>query len=79
MLIEDGASVLAVAERMRHTDPAVTLRVYGHLFEGVQSQLTDRLERRRQGARTVSPPQVVALPPTAVNGDTARGPRGAAR
>jgi integrase len=75
MLIEDGASVLAVAERMGHTDPAVTLRVYGHLFEGVQSQLTDRLERRRQGARTDSPAQVVALPATAVDGAKARGPQ----
>jgi hypothetical protein len=75
MLIEDGASVLAAAERMGHTDPAVTLRVYGHLFEGVESQLTDRLERRRQGARSDSAPQVVALPATAVDGATARGPQ----
>ena len=25
---------------MGHTDPSVTLRVYGHLFEGVQEELT---------------------------------------
>jgi integrase len=75
MLIEDGADVLAVAERMGHTDPAVTLRVYGHLFDGVQAQLTDRLERRRQGARGESAAQVVDLPATAEDGGTGRGPR----
>lgn len=54
LLIDDGANVLAVAQRMGHTDPAITLRTYGHLFEGVQEQLTDRLEQRRQGRRDAS-------------------------
>jgi len=49
-LIEEGASPLAVAQRMGHADPALTLRVYGHLFEGVQEALTDRLEERRKAA-----------------------------
>jgi hypothetical protein len=35
---------------MGHTDPAVTLRVYGHLFAGVQEELTDRLDSLRQGS-----------------------------
>ena len=48
LLIDDGANVLAVAQRMGHADPSVTLRVYGHLFEGVQEELTERLDRRRQ-------------------------------
>ena len=53
---DDGANVLAVAQRMGHTDPSVTLRVYGHLFEGVQQELTDRLDQRRQSAsRAVEP------------------------
>ena len=43
LLIDLGASVLAVAQRMGHSDPAVTLREYGHLFEGAQQELTDRL------------------------------------
>jgi integrase len=50
LLIDDGANVLAVAERTGHSDPSVTLRVYGHLFEGVQEELTDRLDRRRRAA-----------------------------
>ncbi len=56
LLIDDGANVLAVAQRMGHSDPSVTLRVYGHLFEGVQQELTDRLDRRRQSvSRTAEP------------------------
>jgi integrase len=50
LLIDQGANVLAVAERMGHADPAITLRVYGHLFEGVQEQLTAKLEATRQAA-----------------------------
>lgn len=49
LLIHDGADVLAIAQRMGHSDPAITLRVYGHLFEGAQKDLTDRLDRRRRG------------------------------
>ena len=57
ILIDDGANVLAVAQRLGHSDPAVTLRVYGHLFEGVQEELTDRLDRRRQAVpRRAAPP-----------------------
>jgi integrase len=59
LLIDDGANVLAVAQRLGHSDPAVTLRVYGHLFEGVQEELTDRLDRRRQAVpRPAAPPAV---------------------
>jgi integrase len=47
LLIEQGANVLAIAQRMGHTDPAVTLRVYGHLFAGVQKDLTRRLDDLR--------------------------------
>lgn len=52
LLIDSGANVLAVAQRMGHTDPSLTLRVYGHLFEGVQEQLTEALDERRQAADT---------------------------
>ena len=37
LLIDLGANLLAVAQRMGHSDPAITLRVYGHLFEGTQA------------------------------------------
>lgn len=55
LLIDDGANVLAIAERMGHTDPAITLRTYGHLFKGAQEQLTERLEQRRQAAGPAAP------------------------
>jgi len=44
LLIEKGASPLAVAQRLGHTDPSMTLRVYSHLFKGVQEALTDALD-----------------------------------
>ena len=71
LLIDDGANVLAVAQRMGHSDPSVTLRVYGHLFEGVQEELTDRLDRRRQSVAPNGRPtaaQVVELPRKAGQG-----------
>lgn len=61
LLIDDGANVLAVAQRMGHTDPGVTLRVYGHLFEGVQRDLTDRLDRRRASTPSRAPADVREL------------------
>lgn len=48
LLIDRGANVLAVAQRMGHSDPTVTLRVYGHLFDGVQEQLTAELDQLRR-------------------------------
>lgn len=47
LLIDRGANVLALAQRMGHSDPAVTLRVYGHLFAGVQERLTEELDQLR--------------------------------
>lgn len=47
LLIDQGANVLAVAQRMGHSDPSVTLRVYGHLFAGAQEELTRRLDDLR--------------------------------
>ena len=48
LLIDQGANVLSIAQRMGHSDPAVTLRVYGHLFAGAQEELTERFDRLRQ-------------------------------
>jgi integrase len=62
LLIDDGASPVAVAERLGHADASITLRVYGHLFEGIQEQLTARLEKRRLDAEEAPPPgRVVTL------------------
>ena len=46
-----------------HTDPSLTLRVYGHLFEGVQEELTEALDRRREAAAGRDTGQVIGLPP----------------
>jgi integrase len=48
LLIDQGANVLAVTQRMGHTDPAMTLRTYGHLFAGAQQKLTDQLDALRK-------------------------------
>ena len=47
LLIDLGANLLALAQRMGHSDPAITLRVYGHLFEGTQEELTRQLDGLR--------------------------------
>ena len=48
LLIEQGANPLEVAQRMGHADASITLRVYGHLFEGTQARLTEKLDALRQ-------------------------------
>lgn len=63
MLIDEGASPLAVAQRMGHTDVATTLRHYGHLFEGVQERLTEQLdERRGRAAKAAAGATITPLP-----------------
>ena len=54
LLIDLGASPLAVAHQMGHSDPAVTLRNYGHLFEGAQAKLSEQLDALRES--TATPP-----------------------
>jgi integrase len=48
LLIDGGANLIAVAQRMGHSDPSVTLRVYGHLLAGAQAKLTDQLDALRE-------------------------------
>lgn len=52
LLIDLGANVLAVSQRMGHSDPSVTLREYGHLIEGAQQRLTDDLDGLRESTAT---------------------------
>ena len=62
LLIDQGANLLAIAQRMGHTDPAVTLRVYGHLFAGAQEELTQRLDDLRTAtAALASGAEVLSL------------------
>jgi hypothetical protein len=50
MLIDMGVNPLVVAQRMGHSDPSVTLREYGHLFEGVQERVSEQLDGLRRRA-----------------------------
>jgi len=62
LLIDLGGNPLAVAQRLGHSDPAMTLRIYGHLFEGVQEHLTDQLDVMRITAlRAANDDDVVPL------------------
>lgn len=54
LLVDDGANMLEVAQRMGH-DPVVLQRVYGHVRDGAQQELTDRLEQLRQAAAPTVP------------------------
>jgi integrase len=61
LLIDLGANPLEVAHRMGHTDPAVTLRVYGHLFDGAQENLTKQLDELRERTAAPADATVVSL------------------
>ena len=59
-----GANILAVTQRMGQSDPSVTLRIYGHLFEGAQLDLSNRLDELRasKAPETPSAPAVPLVP-----------------
>lgn len=40
---------------MGHSDSTVTLRVYGHLFEGTQAKLSDQLDELRESSLRRAP------------------------
>lgn len=61
MLIDLGANVLAVAQRMGHSDPSVTLREYGHLYQGVQEQLSAKLDELREATGRTREAKVLPL------------------
>ena len=46
MLLADGASLKLIAERVGHSDPSLTLRVYSHLMPGAQIQAADALDKQ---------------------------------
>ncbi len=62
ILMDLGANVLAVAQRMGHSDPTVTLREYGHLFEGVQERLSEQLDQLRATTAAATDGGIVNLP-----------------
>jgi integrase len=51
VLIDLGVNLLALAQRMGHSDPAMTLRLYGHLFEGAQVELSEKIDALRESTK----------------------------
>ena len=47
LLINMGAPVVLVSDRLGHGDSSVTLRVYSHLFPSKQKEIVDRLNQLR--------------------------------
>ncbi len=47
VMIDLGVNLLALAQRMGHSDPAMTLRLCGHLLEGTQVQLSEKIDELR--------------------------------
>jgi hypothetical protein len=56
MLIAAGADVVLVARQLGHANPAITLRVYAHLFdsEAQSARMRDALEARFGGNAVVT-------------------------
>ena len=46
LMLADGASIKTIAERLGHSNPALTLSVYSHLLPGIQKQAVDAFHRR---------------------------------
>jgi len=46
LLLNDGASLRLIAERVGHSDPGLTLRVYSHLMPGAQIAAADALDKQ---------------------------------
>jgi integrase len=63
VMIDLGVNLLALAQRMGHSDPAMTLRLYGHLFEGTQAQLSERIDELR-AATMPTDGVILAMTPT---------------
>ena len=66
VMIDLGVNLLALAQRMGHSDPAMTLRLYGHLFEGTQVQLSEKIDELRAATEPTSGTVVPFTRPKAV-------------
>ena len=66
ILIDLGVNLLALAQRMGHSDPAMTLRLYGHLFEGAQVQLSEKIDELRAATEPTTGTVVPFTRPKAV-------------
>jgi hypothetical protein len=45
--IEPGVNLLVLPQRIGQSDPALTLRLYCHPFEGTQVQLSEKIDELR--------------------------------
>ncbi|HVB04859.1 MAG TPA: site-specific integrase [Acidimicrobiales bacterium] len=52
MLIAEGAHPRAMMERLGHSSVTVTLNTYGHLLPGIDSSLTEALDRAGRAAKS---------------------------
>jgi hypothetical protein len=59
VMIDLGVNLLGLAQRLGHIDPAMTLRLYGHLFEGAQAELTARIDALRSATE---PTEAAVIP-----------------
>jgi integrase len=50
LLIEKGAHIKAVADRLGHSSPVVTMKTYAHVLPSLEASLTDGLEETFQAA-----------------------------
>lgn len=48
LLFDLGHNPLTVGQRQGHTDPSVTLKVYGHVYNAAQEKLTESLDELRE-------------------------------
>ena len=46
LMLADGASIKTIAERLGHSNPALTLGVYAHLLPTIQEQAAQAFDRR---------------------------------
>jgi integrase len=63
LLIEQGAHVKEVADRLGHSSPVVTMKTYAHILPSLEARLSDGLENTFQEAVGEGPASV--LPPIA--------------
>jgi len=55
ILLKAGESVNVVADRLGHTDPGMTLRIYGHVLPGMQQQAANRFDEAMRPKPPLTP------------------------
>lgn len=59
ILFARGAPVKAVSDRLRHSNPTVTLNVYAHVIPGLDEQLVAGLEETFEAAKGAGAPSLL--------------------